>query len=152
MLEELRVLGYSVFHDIEFERFNIDHALIGPGGIFAIETKSLSMPSRRKAVVAFDGKRVLVDGNVPDRDPIGQAEAGADRLRDLLKSMTGREFTVRPVVLFPGWWVTPQPRDCRTWVLNPKALRAFLANEPVQLSPEDVALFIDRLTLHLSTE
>lgn len=149
-LEQLRAVGYSVFHDISGEGFNVDHALVGPGGIFAIETKTLSKPVGRKATVEYDGKRVLVDGMALDHDPITQVEAGADHLRGILKSMTARELTVRPVVLFPGWWVNPQPRGCRTWVLNPKSLGAFLANEPTRLSPEDVALFNDRLTLSLS--
>jgi hypothetical protein len=39
-LEELRVLGYAVFHDIPGDGFNIDHVLVGPRGVFVIETKA----------------------------------------------------------------------------------------------------------------
>lgn len=152
MLEQLRAKGYVVFHDIPGNGFNVDHALIGPGGVFAIETKTRTKPADRKAVVDYDGTRVLVDGKEMDRDPVAQAEAGADHVRDILKRMTSREVNVRPVVLFPGWWVNPQPRDCRTWVLNEKVLSTFLANEPQTLSREDIALYSDRLTLHLSED
>src|SRR5690606_28171996 len=75
MLEETRRLGYHVFHDIPGEGFNVDHALIGPGGIFAIETKAVSKRKSRDAKVDYDGKRVLLDGHAPDRDPIAQAQA-----------------------------------------------------------------------------
>ena len=52
---------------------------------------------------------------------------------------------MRPVVLFPGWYITRQPRDARVWVLNPKAFRSFLKNEAIKLSREEIALFVDRL-------
>src|SRR5579875_53545 len=40
LLEGLRGRGYQVFHNLDLGRGNIDHLLIGPGGVFAIETKS----------------------------------------------------------------------------------------------------------------
>jgi hypothetical protein len=147
MLDDLRALGYEVFYDIPGKDFNVDHALIGPGGVFAIETKTLS--KRKGATVEYDGRRVRVDGHEPDRDPVAQAEAVADFLAELLKGMTGEAVPVRPVVLYPGWWVSPLPRDCRVWVLNPKAMQGFLAKQPPRLKPRDVALFANRLTLHL---
>jgi hypothetical protein len=151
-LEELRKLNYVAFHDLPGGHFNVDHVLVGPGGVFAIETKALSKPTRRRAEVHYDGTRVIVDGNAPDRVPLIQAEASAGHVRELLKKMTGRDVYVRPVVLYPEWWVSPQPRNCNVWVLNPKALRAFLQNEPQRLSPEDIALYSESLTLHLSSE
>lgn len=152
MLNSLGDLGYTAFHDIPGDGFNVDHVLVGPGGVFAIETKTRMMPHGRRGVVDYDGKRVLVGGHAPDRDPVAQAQASADHIRDVLKSMTSRDVFVRPVVLFPGWWVNRQPRGCRTWVLNPKNLRGFLMNEDDRLSREDIALFSDRLMIHLARE
>jgi hypothetical protein len=40
ILEALRAEGWFVIHDVSFGRGNIDHILVGPGGIFTIETKS----------------------------------------------------------------------------------------------------------------
>ena len=39
VLEDLRSSGYRPFHDLKRDGFNIDHVLVGPGGVFAIETK-----------------------------------------------------------------------------------------------------------------
>lgn len=44
ILEQLREQGYSVFHDIPGPSFNIDHALVGPAGVFTVETKSRTKP------------------------------------------------------------------------------------------------------------
>lgn len=43
LLEDLRRRGYRILHDIPNARkptFNIDHVAIGPGGVFAIESKT----------------------------------------------------------------------------------------------------------------
>jgi hypothetical protein len=39
-LAELTVDGWMALHDVSLGRGNVDHILIGPGGIFTIETKS----------------------------------------------------------------------------------------------------------------
>src|SRR5690606_23533501 len=44
-LERLREDGYHVFHDVVAVNFNVDHVLVGPAGVFAIETKTWSKPS-----------------------------------------------------------------------------------------------------------
>ena len=38
-LEQLRTIGYRPIHDIVGKGFNIDHVLVGPAGVFVIETK-----------------------------------------------------------------------------------------------------------------
>src|SRR5580704_9796329 len=40
LLEELTVQGWRVIHDASFGHGNVDHILIGPPGLFTIETKS----------------------------------------------------------------------------------------------------------------
>lgn len=140
-LEPLRAQGYTVFHDVIGTGFNIDHVLIGPAGVFTIETKTFSKSPGPDITVKFDGERILVDGFELDRDPVVQAKAQAGWLRELLAESTGRRLPVRPVILFPGWWVE-QGKDTfrEIWVLNHKALPSFLGNEPEVLLPEEIKL------------
>ena len=146
-LERLREDGYQVFHDVVGSGFNVDHVLIGPAGVFTIETKTRSKPARGEARVECDGERILVDGFEPDRDPIVQGKAQASWLRTLLSESTGRKLPIRSVILFPGWFVEQDQASRREfWVLEPKALRGFLMNEPEVLSAEDVKL----ASFHLS--
>jgi hypothetical protein len=138
-LEQLRISGFEVLHDVLGDKFNLDHVLIGPKGVYTIETKTFSKAPHSK--VKFDGEVLLVDGWVPERDPVAQARAQANWLRGLLKESTGRAFKVRPVVLFPGWFVDHSPGAHRdVWVLNPKALLKFLENEQTAIASEDVKL------------
>lgn len=140
-LERLREIGYQVFHDVVGTGFNVDHVVIGPAGAFTIETKTFSKRSSPDAKVTFDGERIVVDGREPDRDPVVQAKAQARWLREFLAESTGRKFAVRPVIVFPGWWVEQSTGSTReVWVLEPKALPGFLGHEPAILAAEDVQL------------
>jgi Nuclease-related domain len=146
-LESLREKKYKVFHDVVGDSFNIDHVLIGPAGVFTVETKTWSKPVRGDARVKFDGEYITVFNKERDRDPVIQAKAQATWLRALLKESTGREYLVRPVVVFPGWFVESTPVSRRNvWVLEPKALPAFLDQENALLSEEDIKL----ASFHLS--
>lgn len=127
--------------------FNVDHVLIGPGGIFTIETKTWSKPSRGEAKVYFDGEKLRAGTLEPDRNPVIQARAQAGWMRDLLAESTARKFEVHPVILFPGWFIDSAPGSLQqVWVLNPKALVEFLAREPERLAEDDIKL----ASFHLS--
>ncbi|HNQ24513.1 MAG TPA: nuclease-related domain-containing protein [Phycisphaerae bacterium] len=148
-LEHLRTKGYKVYHDIGEKGYNIDHVLIGPAGVVVIETKTISKPARGDARVTYDGQHVTVDGHTPDRDPVAQAQAGASRMAEVLTEALGRRPPVRPVVLYPGWFVDPQPRGADVWVLNPKALPSFLDQEPRVLSVDDIRRLSSELERHM---
>ena len=146
-LESLREKGFRVFHDVVGDRFNVDHVLIGPAGIFTIETKTHSKPLRGRAKIEYDGERILLNGCAPDRDPVVQAKAQASWLCELLSNSTGRKFDIRPVIVYPGWFIERNGVAAGpVHVLNPRRLPEFLEREPARLSREDVHL----ASFHLS--
>jgi hypothetical protein len=146
-LEALRASGYSVFHDLMGDGFNVDHVIVGPAGVFTIETKAWRKPAKGATEITFDGESLLVAGREPERNPVVQAKAQANWLRQILAESTGKPYSVWPVVLFPGWFVKNSRESFKDlWVLEPKAFTKFLANEDVELAPEDIAL----VAFHLS--
>jgi hypothetical protein len=85
--------GCRVFHDVPNEPYgNIDHVIVAPSGVFAVETKT----RRKKKVllgkkdheVIFDGK-ALVFPNGRDTGALEQARQQADRLRVFLTKAVG---------------------------------------------------------------
>jgi hypothetical protein len=62
----------------------------------------------------------------------------ADHIRDVIRGSTPVDPPIRPVVLFPGWFVERQPKGVAVWVLNEKALLAFVREEPVCLNEDRV--------------
>jgi hypothetical protein len=149
-LEGLRGFGYQVFHDVVGPSFNVDHVIIGPGGVFTVETKTWKKPRKGSPKVVFDGERLTAGGFPPERNPVVQAKAQADWLGSILEQSTGRKFKARPVILFPGWWVEATKGSQRDlWVLEPKALPAFLEHQEDRLSPEDVKLAAFHLSRYI---
>jgi hypothetical protein len=146
-LEELREKGYRVLHDIVGDGFNVDHVVISPNGIYAIETKTLSKNTDKNSKVIFDGNKLLIDG-FENNQYLTQVKSESSWLNNLLKESTGKSFSVKPVIVFPDWYVDSVGPDVHKdiWVLNPKALPVFIANDKVVLQQEDVQL----ATYHLS--
>lgn len=152
-LEEMRADGYRVFHDLIGEDFNVDHLLIGPAGVFTIETKTWSKPAKGPAEVHFDGETITAAGLAPERDPVVQAKSQAHWIRNLLSESAGKVPFVRPVVVFPGWFVVNASGTFKdVWVLEPKALPAFLGNEPIRLEESDIRLFAYHVSRFVRTE
>ena len=148
-LDRLSVDGYRVFHDVVTGDANIDHVLVGPNGVFSVETKTLSKPSRGKAVITVRHDTVEANGRPLTRNPIPQAKAQAAWLRAFLSEAEFDSF-VQPVVAFPGWYVNPfDHRAIGTWVLEPKAIPAFIGNLPQRLSAEQISAITSSLSSYV---
>ena len=66
----------------------------------------------------FDGQTLTVASFEPDRNPVIQAKAQASWVARILKESTGKKFLVRPVILFPGWFIEPMTAmqgTCGSW-------------------------------------
>jgi len=151
-LDKLRGKGALVLHDIVTGRFNIDHVVLAKRGIYAVETKTYT--KRPGAEITYDGATLLVGGWKPPRDPLSQAVAIADWLGRMLKETTGKHYFVRPVVVFPGWYVRNQGSAAKsgTWVLNPEQLPAIIAEQEATISEEDVRAALYFLTRYVKSQ
>lgn len=147
-LDELREKGYRIFHDLIGEDFNLDHVIISKKGIFVIETKTFSKPGKGRAKIGFDGKQLSIQGLGPQSKSIIQVTSSAKWLKNILKETTGKEFPIKPVILFPGWYIesTSEGKKSDIWVLNPKALPSYIENEADIISQEDLML----VSFHIS--
>ena len=150
-LDCLKQDGDIVLNDIVGDKFNLDHVICSKHGIFLVETKTRSKPARGNPTVIYDGKRILVEGIEPDRDPVQQAIALSCWLEQTILASTGKRFPVKPVIVFPGWFVETIAKGAPVWVLNPKALVSFVRNNPVTISDTDLHLVVFHLTRYIRT-
>lgn len=152
-LDGLREAGARIFHDVPAVGFNLDHVVISTHGIYVVETKTITKPSS-DAKVIYDGEHVTVAGFKPDRNPVTQAAAEASWLRQLLQQSTAREFPVRGVVAYPRWWIeqTNKDRQREVWVLEPKALPAWIEHAPLSMTPDEVAMAAFHLSRYVRGE
>lgn len=141
-LDNLREKGHRIFHDLLGDNFNLDHVIISRKGIYVVETKTYSKPAKGEAKIGFDGEKLKIQALGAQTKPITQVIAASNWLKHILIESTGKNFSIRPVILFPGWYVesTVQGKQSPVWVLNPKALPSFIENQPDNISQEDMML------------
>jgi hypothetical protein len=105
-LNQLMLNGYRVYHDLQADKFNIDHIVIGHNGVFAVETKGRAKPketdNKKNWSVIYDGQ-ALQFPNWTERDYLPQARRQADWLAKWLSSAVGEAVTVRPALAITGW-------------------------------------------------
>jgi hypothetical protein len=139
-LDKLKTSGCAVIHDIVAEHgkksFNIDHVIVSPQGIFAVETKTYSKPAKESAKARFDGEKVVMVGLPSDNHSVRQAQANAAWLYDELKKRTQKNYHVTPVVVYPGWWVDAYISK-EIWVLNPEGLAILIPQQTQSMNEAD---------------
>lgn len=103
-LDQLMLDGYRVYHDFPAENFNIDHVVIGANGVFAVETKGRAKPVKGEVKIIYDGQGLQFPTHY-EREPFEQAKRQADWFARWLTSAVGAEVAVKPVLVFPGWYI-----------------------------------------------
>ncbi len=143
-LNQLMRDGYYVFHDFPAEKFNIDHIVIGKGGVFAVETKGRSKRKNKKsnwenARVKFDGEK-LIFPTWTEIKPIEQANNNAKWLENWIKKNTGEDIKVISVLTLPGWYVEENnDKSLRPRVINPSRIVAGLKEyQSVKISSNEI--------------
>jgi hypothetical protein len=128
---ELEADGWHAIHDVSLGRGNVDHILLGPGGIFTIETKS-------------HPGRIPIDRIYPKMLKQAYAE------KKLVERITGRE--VQGLLVFSRAYLVgsvPAQRDGVT-ILPARMLRGYLSRRRPVLGPEEAAEIHTRLAASLS--
>jgi hypothetical protein len=125
LLEGLSDRGWRVIHDASLGRGNVDHILIGPAGVFTVETKSHPGPVR---VARVHGAT------------LSQARAQSRAI----EQVTGAE--VEPLLVFSRAFVDrPMARRKGVRVVPARMLLGYLAKRPQKLSREEMETAQGRL-------
>ncbi len=126
--------GYHVFHDVPCgESGGIDHVVVGPSGLFVIETKCWS------GEVTVDDGVIRVDGGLPSRPPIPQARAAAHALAGFLEERLETVPERVPVVCFASnTLVRSQLSVEDTVVCNATALLALILGHAGHVTADDI--------------
>lgn len=131
--------AYHVFNDFEANGDHIDHVVVGPVGVFSVETKSW-----RGAVEIVEG-HVLVNGVLPSRDPVTQALRESDKVRNAIRKI-GFDVTVVPVVCFASDTFTDGAMTCGpVKILNSNTINDWFMSQSEVLPPNELERLIQLL-------
>lgn len=137
-LNKLIAHGCLVFHDLPTDRANIDHIVVTPKAVFAVETKWRGKgEGKAGAEVRYDGKTLKFPDHQTNK-PLDQARALAQWLSKLLHGETGQPVRVIPLVALPGWYVTLEQGAASSdvKVINEKWQKTFLDVGGPEISTE----------------
>ena len=134
MLLEALPRGYHVFHDVPCgQAGGIDHLVVGPTGLFVVETKFWS------GAVRLEGGVIRVDGALPSRPPLHQVHATARALERSLEERLESVPPCVPVVCFAS--NTLEGGSCAaedTWVCNASELSGLILSRAARVVPDDI--------------
>jgi hypothetical protein len=124
--------GWHVFHDIPVgdRGSNIDHVVVGPSGVFTLNTKNLI------GKVWVGPESIRHNGHPTKYLPSATFEA--ERASRLLSAAVGRSVGVRGAlaILADEWTITQKPLD--VFVGGPRGVRDWMVRQPAALSAHDV--------------
>lgn len=124
--------SYHVFHDFMAGGNPVDHVVVGPTGVFAVETKNW------RGKVALEDGHVLVDGSLADRSPLQQAIREADAVKTELDK-AGWTGTVTPVLCFASdTFEMGNASAGSAKLINAKDISTWLCSMPESLAPSEL--------------
>lgn len=150
VLEELKIFGYKVFNDILEKEFNIDHVVIGPAGVFTIETKTYRKQNGADYQIHYDGTNLKIDGfSSIKKDPIKQAIGQMYWLKGFIENSAKINITVNPVIVFPGWFIDSKNNNSDIVVTNEKLLVLKIKNAQTVLNQDQINLISSHLEIYI---
>lgn len=142
-LQKLYPLGYRCFHDVQRNGFNIDHVVVGPAGVFAIETK---FRSGAGTIEFRDDEGLFVGGYPDERDSLRQARGNAAELNRFIRDNCQMEEWVVPLLVFVGEWrVRDRWNSTDARVFTPGRLVKYIADQQPHLRQSDIRLIASHL-------
>jgi len=144
-LEELENEGYRAVHSIFLEGCDIDHVLVGPAGVFLIETKYRN----GNGLITFrNGQGIFVGNKRRWNGAIQQAKRGASKVSDIIRGKCGLAEGVWPVVVIVGnWRIADEWAFTDARVFTPESLRDYvLQQQPIlkRIEIDLIASYLER--------
>jgi hypothetical protein len=108
ILRTLDESKYCIFRNVFMGYGDLDHVVIGPTGIFVIETKS------NRGIIELDNGRLIVrDGDATKKDYERQASGASWQLKVALSERLDTKVYVEPILAFPSASKVPAGLELR---------------------------------------
>lgn len=154
-LAPLLAQGYRLFHDVAIHgiesKLDLDHVLVGPNGVTAIESETRQRDTGKNASrdheITFDGRQLIWPWGT-DRDTVAAIEGECASFSKWLLQTTGYRIQAAALLTVPGWWVDITGRGIVTVANHKQVLAAATARQETFLNPEQIEKICRELELH----
>lgn len=133
-----------VYHDVATDHDIVDHVVVGPSGVYAINV--VARKSRKPGSAHLDGNTLFFSDSEAEL-PITDIAEKTTRLEKEFRELLGRRVRVRSVIATPGWEIGEQASELHLLVNegNIAMLRGWRDNTD-HLMNEDVEALQNALT------
>ena len=150
--KDMRPLGYDVFHDVVIKKgkrqFNLDHVLIGPNGVYVVETKAWRKPGKGSPEIEYKDGHLYKMGQEIKDDAVREVISLAKTANTLFLELTGRAYYVKPILVIAGWFCKcGSRRDAQFLLLNEKQVANWVQKDTPQHVPDPKDLDLLRVKL-----
>ena len=138
ILDRIRSKGFVAFHDLPGTgSSNVDHVVVGPSGIYAIETKARI----GSGTISYGNDNELIfGGRINDGRSLRQARGSAQAVLSQLKNQLGWHCRVKPVLVLCGnWRVTQSSGDFAVDVMTAQHLESYFERQQPELTSKEIA-------------
>ena len=137
ILQQIRAKGFFVFHNLRGDGRKIDHVVVGPSGIYAIETKNRS----GSGMINYRSDEELVfAGRIKDGWPLRHARGSASVVQSRLDRQWSDSYTVKPLLVFMGnWEIHREQNDLDVDVTTVARLAEYFEQQQPALSTSEIA-------------
>jgi len=143
-LDEIRKAGFDVFHDFalkdEHGMENIDHIIVGPPGVFTLETKNWTAKGGlQDHRITFDGTQLKIGDHVQEEKVLKQPRRQAAKLQGILQPVIKKPLWVVPILCFRDRYVQlTRFNPTGLQVVNQRGLGSFILSRDQKLTPDEL--------------
>lgn len=148
VLDPLLKEKYRVFHDVVSDQFSIDHLVVGPKGVFAIQSHARPVSANKQSpddrIVTYNGRELFFPKG-SDHGIVENARLNAEKLSQWLSGQTEEPIAVRAIISLPGWTVRRTSSEGIP-IINPKQFASLFDHiQPWQLPASAIESIEQRL-------
>ncbi len=107
-VSELKERGFMIFDDCRLGDRAIDHILVGPKGVFVVQTavglSAFQADLNTHGTVTYDGRALFFPGK-EDHETVSRACEEAEKLSEWLSEALDIPLAARAIVALPGWQI-----------------------------------------------
>ncbi len=134
---------YYAFHNVKLPSGDADHVVIGPTGIFVIETKTI----RGRSIVIRDSKQVLIREDGSPKEIMNLEREALRHAMIIRKLLGGRVYTHAILTNVDSAEV---PSDTKhAIVLKPEDIISFITSGPKVLDETTIKYYVNRFSRHI---
>jgi hypothetical protein len=143
VLDQLRAKGFVPIHHLPGEGFHVDHVVVGPTGVYALETKTRVGSG---TIEYRDNSALIFGGRISDSRPLSQARSSAGAVHAHLQQHFGENYSVKPLLVFVGnWRVEREAGDFDVDVVTADRLEKYFDRQQPELTSGE----IEKISSHL---